>query len=74
MPERVAMQLTGHRSRAIFDRYCIVAEAELHQAGARLCAYLARPPAPPVTLGVVAGPGLTGASDATGAGDLRDGA
>ena len=41
--ERVAMQLTGHRSRAIFDRYNIVQEAELHHASDRLCAYLARP-------------------------------
>ena len=57
--ERVAMQLTGHRSRTIFDRYNIVQEAELHTASDRLCAYLsARPPArpaPPVTLGGVAG-------------------
>ena len=45
VPERVVMQLTGHRSRAIFDRYNIVHEAELHQAGDRLCAYLARPSA-----------------------------
>ena len=46
VPERVAMQLTGHRSRAIFDRYNIVHEEELHDAGDRLCAYLGRPAAP----------------------------
>ena len=46
VPERVAMQLTGHRSRAIFDRYNIVHEDELHHAGARLYAYLASRPAP----------------------------
>ena len=40
IPERVAMQLTGHRSRAIFDRYNIVREEELHEAGAQLHAYL----------------------------------
>ena len=35
------MQLTGHRSRAVFDRYNIVREDALHQAGARLVAYVA---------------------------------
>ena len=33
VPERVAMQLTGHRSRAIFDRYTIVREDELPGVG-----------------------------------------
>ena len=42
VPERVAMQLTGHRSRAIFDRYNIVQEAELQHAGHQLWTYLAR--------------------------------
>ena len=38
------MVLTGHKTRAIFDRYNIVQEAELHEAGARLLAYLADQP------------------------------
>ncbi len=52
VPERIAMQLTGHRSRAIFDRYNIVHEEELHHAGDQLCAYLARPPAPRAAAGI----------------------
>ena len=40
----VAMELTGHTTRAIFGRYCIVNEADLHQAGAQLVAYLQEGP------------------------------
>ena len=57
--ERVAMQLTGHRSRAIFDRYNIVREDELHQAGAQLVAYVnaqVNPSPSARLLGVLVGP------------------
>ncbi len=42
VPERVAMLLTGHKSRAIFDRYNIIHEHELLEAGDQLVAYLAQ--------------------------------
>ena len=40
VPEWVAMLLTGHKSRAIFNRYNIIHEQELHDAGDQLVAYL----------------------------------
>ena len=42
VPERVAMLMTGHKSRAIFDRYNIIHEQELLDAGDQLVAYLAQ--------------------------------
>ena len=42
VPERVAMLLTGHKSRAIFDRYNIINEQELLDADDQLVAYLAQ--------------------------------
>jgi integrase len=38
VPERVAMEISGHRSRATFDRYGIVDERDLRDALKRVAA------------------------------------
>jgi len=40
VPERVAMQLTGHRTRSVFERYNIVSDGDLRDAAKKLDAAL----------------------------------
>jgi hypothetical protein len=58
VPERVAMEIIGHKTRAIFDRYNIVSERDHQDAGAKLAAYVEQQPTTPTVVPLrVAGEG-----------------
>jgi len=52
IPEKVAMAISGHKTRSVFDRYNIVNEADLEKAAQSMTAYFEREKSKMVTLPV----------------------
>jgi hypothetical protein len=39
VPERVAMQTSGHRRRSVFERYNIMSDTDLQEAARRIASF-----------------------------------
>jgi integrase len=48
IPRRVAMQITGHKTEAMYLRYRIVSSQDLSDARSRMEAYVSKPPEPKI--------------------------
>ncbi|MGA8057405.1 MAG: hypothetical protein WB999_04135, partial [Candidatus Binataceae bacterium] len=50
VPDKIAMSISGHQTRSIFDRYDIVIEADQAQAMDMVSAHLAAQPVAPINV------------------------